>query len=209
MSSLANPLSLLKLVQCFHCHQLADHTKDQCPHIASPQPCSKCGELGHSFSDCSNQASCTSCSGNHPITARCCPAYKAKMDEHVMLVFHQLHSSSSFMAEYSQWQQQNHPNYSFNTSYTSASPSLSEVTWAAAQDAATQAENSMDFMNSLYTLLKSSRPTLTPDSPPCSPHTSYELPMTTQLPDETSKAESSAPHEQFKTPPSNIKNRHQ
>ena len=162
MSTLANPLSLLKLVQCYHCHELVDHTKDQCPLKDVPQPYSKCGELGHSFGECLKPANCKSCSGAHPITARCCPAYKAKFSSQMLLVFHQLYRDHGFMDTYRQWKSEHSPQEDPEPHHNSSN--LSDATWAATQDAASRAENPTDFMNILYTLVKAT----TLSSSPCS-----------------------------------------
>ena len=75
-----------KLIQCYHCLALSDHTKPYCPAKEDPQICGRCGAAGHPSKDCSAPTKCYLWGeAGYPATARICPVYlqtfKTKIQE--------------------------------------------------------------------------------------------------------------------------------
>ena len=73
----------LKLIQCYHCWEIASHIKTECPKFKhnEPQLCPRCGVPGHKSTECVNNPYCINCKGPHPATARICTIYKQKFAE--------------------------------------------------------------------------------------------------------------------------------
>ena len=73
----------LKLIQCYHCWEIATHIKTECPKFKNkePQICPRCGKPDHKSIECVNDPCCIHCKESHPATARICTVYKQKFAE--------------------------------------------------------------------------------------------------------------------------------
>ena len=73
----------LKLIQCYHCWEIASHIKTECPKFKNkePQLCPRCGRPDHKSTECINDPFCIHCKEPHPVTARICIVYKQKFAE--------------------------------------------------------------------------------------------------------------------------------
>ena len=138
------PEDSFKLVQCYHCMELASHLKPDCPRKQDPQVCGRCGEMGHPARDCSAAPHCCLCGEDgHPATARICRVYKDRFAEKLAVL---LDPSSSV----------NLPRGAPPPPRLggSAVPPTAERVLETLQDAAVAAETMQDFMNAMFNLFQ-------------------------------------------------------
>ena len=133
-----------RLTQCYHCLAF-DHIKTNCPHIEEPRRCARCGVGEHATIPCGNDARCLHCEGPHPATARCCPVYL-----------------QTFAAKYTELlqkikNQSDHINTELNSTPIDTPENLPD-SWvllsAAVNASVLSTNNSEEFLDSLYTMLK-------------------------------------------------------
>ena len=151
------PQETFKLIQCYHCLQLADHLKTTCPHKESPQTCGRCGAAGHPARECVASPRCHLCGEDgHPATARICQVYKTIFAQQLAALLSQPPSTAS----------------SNNTlpmsSPASSTMSTVEKSWEAVQLAASTAESPLDFLDTFYTIVKATNPGASSAAPPMS-----------------------------------------
>ena len=72
-------MEFLRAIQCYSCFTWCEHLRNECPRRSTPV-CSNCSATDHSYKDCTNSTLCYNCSGDHPATARICPAYTTAVE---------------------------------------------------------------------------------------------------------------------------------
>ena len=73
-------MEFLRPIQCYSCFVWCNHFRNECPTKDNPI-CSKCGEQGHNYLDCTNGYNCPNCHGKHSATARICPEYSSAIEK--------------------------------------------------------------------------------------------------------------------------------
>ena len=168
----------IKLTQCYHCYQVAEHTKPNCPHIRESKLCAKCGNTEHGYAQCQNEPKCINCGGGHAVTARICTTYAKKLqeikpkilidllteiqDECLPDVLESLQPSILFKVHSAMSKLkctlpvEKHTDITPPTSPSSSDGEVASIIATAAEESSTAYE----FMNSVYTAFKSITPVL-------------------------------------------------
>ena len=136
-----------RLIQCYHCLSF-EHVKSNCPQKFKPRYCARCGDTDHPIAECVKATECLHCKGPHPATARCCPMYQQLFQQKYQALVHVI-------------QDQLLPSQHFNSYGISTPPSnyhLLDNTWSRIQQVASAADTPNDFVNTLFTLAKASKP---------------------------------------------------